>query len=343
MTTTKKFIIGILLLLAGLATGAASAQGIGYTPPPYVLYDSTGNPFPTGSGTALNFMPPAFTCYTIVASAVVPCSFSGGGGSSSTWPPTAQAPTFSPSAGAIAPGTTVTAACSSGTPYISTGTAAVAGGTGITVSSAETLYGSCQGSGYFTTGSAAYTATTTTYINTTFNEASAGAALAGTTPATCASGCVGPWALLNGNDWLYQSGGGAAITVTTANADYINSGQANETIRWTVTSSSSVNLNMLAHVTHTATANYFKVILNGSTGSVVPANVASGVTTNACTAIPGTVVGSYVLVLSGTSFTLTAPSGSCSGSLSASATGTEVGFAADTGASALSAFSVKSN
>jgi lysophospholipase L1-like esterase len=81
MTTTKKFIIGILLLLAGLATGAASAQGIGYTPPPYVLYDSTGNPFPTGSGTALNFMPPAFTCYTIVASAVVPCSFSGGGAS----------------------------------------------------------------------------------------------------------------------------------------------------------------------------------------------------------------------------------------------------------------------
>jgi hypothetical protein len=264
-------------------------------------------------------------------------------GSSSTWPPTAPAPTFSPSAGAITPGTTVTAACSSGTPYISTGTAAVAGGTGITVSSAETLYGSCQGSGYFTTGSAAYTATTTTYINTTFNEASAGAALAGTTPATCASGCVGPWALLNGNDWLYQSGGGAAITVTSANADYINTGQANETIRWAITSSSSVNLNLLAHLTHTATTYYFKVAMNGSTGSVSPFNVASGVGTAACSSIAGTVVGSYVLVLSGTSFALTAPSGSCSGSLSASATGTEVGFAADAGASALSAFSVKSN
>lgn len=80
-----------------------------------------------------------------------------GAASNSTWPPTTASPTFSPAAGSISGGTTVTTSCSGGSPYISTGSTAVAGATGIAVSAPETLYGSCQGSGYFSTGSAAYT------------------------------------------------------------------------------------------------------------------------------------------------------------------------------------------
>lgn len=83
-----------------------------------------------------------------------------GSGGSTTWPPSAAGPTFSPVAGAIASGTTVTTACTGGSPFISTGTTAVAGASGISVTTPETLYGSCQGSGYFSTGSAAYTVTT---------------------------------------------------------------------------------------------------------------------------------------------------------------------------------------
>ena len=80
------------------------------------------------------------------------------GGGSTTWPPSASGPTFSPAAGAISSGTTVTDTCpGSSTPYISLGTTPVAGGTGISVTSPETLYGLCTGSGYFTSGSAAYT------------------------------------------------------------------------------------------------------------------------------------------------------------------------------------------
>lgn len=83
-----------------------------------------------------------------------------GSGGGTTWPPSAAGPTFSPVAGAIASGTTVTTACTGGSPFISTGTTAVAGASGISVTTPETLYGSCQGSGYFSTGSAAYTVTT---------------------------------------------------------------------------------------------------------------------------------------------------------------------------------------
>jgi len=87
------------------------------------------------------------------------CTATNGVCSSATWPPSAAAPTFSPAAGAVTSGTTVTVtSCPSGsTAYISAGTTVVAGGTGISVSSPQTLYGSCQGGGYFTVGTAAYT------------------------------------------------------------------------------------------------------------------------------------------------------------------------------------------
>lgn len=70
-----KRIAGLVLLM--LAVSAIAQR----RPPAMLLYDSSGVPFPTGSGTALSYFPNAFTCYTIVTGSVVPCTFSGGGGS----------------------------------------------------------------------------------------------------------------------------------------------------------------------------------------------------------------------------------------------------------------------
>ena len=82
------------------------------------------------------------------------------GSSSAAWPPVAPGPTFSPAGGSYGSGVVVTDTCpGSATPWISTGVTPVAGATGITVSVSKTLYGSCQGSGYFTTGLASYTVT----------------------------------------------------------------------------------------------------------------------------------------------------------------------------------------
>lgn len=78
MKTTLAIIVGLVMAAAGLQ--------LGYTPPPRLLYDSSGALFPTGSGTPLGYTPAAFTCYTIVTGSVVPCTFSAGGG-----PPTGAA------------------------------------------------------------------------------------------------------------------------------------------------------------------------------------------------------------------------------------------------------------
>jgi len=178
----------------------------------------------------------------------------------------------------------------------------------------------------------------TVYINTTFTEATSGA-LAGTTPATCTNGCVGPWVLGAGTDWTYTNPG-ISVTIGTASYDYINSGQTNETLRWTITSATGP-VHVFARGS-TGFTNYFGVIMNpASGGTVIPQNIVSGSPVAACSTITGTIVGSYTLVLSGTSFTLTAPSGSCSGTITAT-TGTDVGLIADSGTIAMSAFSAKS-
>ncbi len=72
-----------VLIIIGLAISSAVAHGqaLGYMPPPLLLYDSSGNPFPNGSGTPLGYNPPPFSCYTVVDGSAVPCTFSGGGGS----------------------------------------------------------------------------------------------------------------------------------------------------------------------------------------------------------------------------------------------------------------------
>ena len=83
-----------------------------------------------------------------------------------TWPPSFTGLSFSPAAGSVSSGTTVTTSCTGGTPYIScNGTTSVAGATGCSVTAPETLYGSCQGSGYFITGSSVYTVASSSGCN----------------------------------------------------------------------------------------------------------------------------------------------------------------------------------
>jgi len=196
----------------------------------------------------------------------------------------------------------------------------------------------CTNAGTGNTITAPTCTATVVYINTIFNEASSGN-LVGTTPATCTNGCVGPWAV-NGStstDWTYT--GSSSITGSGAlQTDEINSGQTNETLRWTVTTNG--NMAVFGRFPGTGTT-YFVVQIVSGTG-VTPQNVVSGVTTNACSPIAGSTIGSYTLALSGTAFTLTAPSGSCSGTISAT-TGSDVGLIAVSGTNTLTAFSAKSN
>lgn len=78
----KKFalICGMIVAMVYASSIVVSVRAASYTPPAYILYDSSGNVYPSGSGTPLGYpRPPAFTCYTIVTGSVVPCDFSGGG------------------------------------------------------------------------------------------------------------------------------------------------------------------------------------------------------------------------------------------------------------------------
>jgi hypothetical protein len=117
-----------------------------------------------------------------------------------SWPPSGAGPVFSPVAGAISTGTTVTATCANGSPFVSTGTTAVAGATGIAISASGSLYGSCQGSGYFTTGSAYYTiasALPTAIHRWPMNEGS-GSTLHDTIGTTNLTGTNITWAIATG-------------------------------------------------------------------------------------------------------------------------------------------------
>jgi hypothetical protein len=78
---TMKKILALLFVLGAAINFTRVATAQHYVLPAYVLYDSSGNPFPTGSGTPLGYTPPGFMCYTLVSGSVVPCTFSGGGSS----------------------------------------------------------------------------------------------------------------------------------------------------------------------------------------------------------------------------------------------------------------------
>jgi hypothetical protein len=267
-------------------------------------------------------------------------------GGSATWPPTASGPTFSPAAGTVTSGTTVTDSCSAGTPYISTGATAIAGATGIAVSSPETLYGSCQSSGYFTTSSAAYTVGILTYVNTTFNEASSGA-LSGTTPATCANGCTGTWTLTGGsNDFAYS--GSNSISQTTPNPgstndfDVINAGVTNVVVRFNLSACTGTSGNCQFIFRRTSSTNYIALNCTVASGGSCQMYDGPGFGTIG-SAIAGTVTGGYTVTLTGTAVTLVTPNGTTSGTTAN--TGTYYGFdpQPNTTGMTLTSFSVKSS
>ena len=100
--------------------------------------------------------------------------------------------------------------------------------------------------------------TTSSVLSSTFNEAAAGAALNGTTPATCGSGCVGPWVADAG--FKLVSGGGVTFSGTVASpASYatINTGHADYTVTYGLTTTTA-NGNQLA-VRFTAPGNFVGV------------------------------------------------------------------------------------
>ena len=289
---------GSSFLIGGSNTACSAFNGL-----PCYLGANPGYPT-TASGGA------AYVGFTVLGAAT----------GSTTWPPTAAIPTFSPAAGAVTSGTTVTTSCTGGSPYISTGSTAVAGATGIAVSTAETLYGSCQGSGYFSTGSALYTISgVTTYLLTTFNEASSGSLLAGTTPATC-SGCTTAW-VNTSNNWTY--GTNLATTSTPGSSGVtiaqITTGHANATFRATI-SSCITPFGCELFVRRTDTNNYAYIYMSSAGTQLF--DVVAGVQTQIGSTITGTTfAGNYTVVMSGTAISLTTPNGTTSGTTANTGTG----------------------
>jgi len=249
-----------------------------------------------------------------------------------SWPPLGATPTFTPNAGEIASGATVTTACSGGSPFASLGTTAVAGATGVTVSATGPVYGSCQGSGYFTTGTAYYNVATSVYLNTNFTEAASGTNLAGTVPNTCTAGSGCTWVLASGTDYKYQTGGGVSSSTTNAQTDLINTGVTNEVIRFNLTKCTG---------TGTTSACQF-IVRYSSAGNYVAINIAAGTqnfftvfngnggsfTTIGASTPTGNILGNYTITLSGTTITVVGPTGTVTGSMTGtpSTSGTSLGF-----------------
>lgn len=64
-----------------LAVFLCSISAWAQTPRPFLLFDTSGNPFPSGTGSYTGPTPPPFTCYTNVGGTIQGCNFAGGGGS----------------------------------------------------------------------------------------------------------------------------------------------------------------------------------------------------------------------------------------------------------------------
>jgi hypothetical protein len=186
---------------------------------------------------------------------------------------------------------------------------------------------------------------TTIYVNTVFAEASAGTALAGTTPVICINGCAGPWTLSSGTDWTYQSGGGVATsTANLGNPDLIESGAVNGVMRismGTCTGGGGTNCQFRFRVVD---ANNF-IAVNATPGSsyVFVYDVVGGTVTTIAGPINGPLTGDYTITYTGSAISVTNPNGTVNGT-TANTTGTKVGINLDgTGSMSLSSLSVKSN
>ena len=202
-----------------------------------------------------------------------------------------------------------------------------------------------------------YTATTT-YVNTTFNEASSGTALAGSTPATCTNGCSGTWTAASGGPssgaWRYTTNSATLSgSCTSGGSDnfcpvYINIGTDNYTLRVNVSQFDTGNPAGLAFVVRWTNNSNFVTFLQSSSGTWGLYDVVGGTTTSIASGSLGTSTGTWTVVMNGTSAKLINPSGtSLTGTISSSNTSNNVGLSNNLtsflGSDIITAFSVKSN
>lgn len=174
----------------------------------------------------------------------------------------------------------------------------------------------------------------TTYLSTTFNEGSAAAAIVGTSPAICSSGCTGTWiAAANyptSNPWQFVPPGAIGAGACTSGVTYcpavINVGHTTYTLRASITDSllnaDSFNFaiawtNAANHVWIGCSAGVWDLydIVAGSANLITTGGACTNGTSNITIAKVGNVV------------TVTVPSGQFSGTVSGSNTGTNIGFA----------------
>lgn len=177
----------------------------------------------------------------------------------------------------------------------------------------------------------------TTILGTTFNEAGAGTPLAGTTPATCTSGCAGPWTLASGPDGTYQSGGGVLFTAPGTALDLIDTGNVNESIKFTVPSIGTSSDGQIV-VRFANTSNLIVVeVCNGSStcGGIVGISVLDVVAGSISTlgSENGTPTGNYTVVLNGNQITITGPGGTIGPFTTGNTTGTKFGMNLGAGSS----------
>lgn len=167
-------------------------------------------------------------------------------------------------------------------------------------------------------------APTATILNTTFTEGAASAPLAGTTPSTCASGCVGPWTLAGGPDWTYNGGGGGITQASVqTNPDLITVGTpANYTV--TMVLGQLPTAQQISLYAEYADANDTLQISIFQGFAIQCFQFVSGVRTSVCTALGAPTAGTYTLTFTGSNFTLTTPVGTTSGALTVS--GNKIGL-----------------
>lgn len=185
-----------------------------------------------------------------------------------------------------------------------------------------------------------YLAAVTTYMNTVFSEGAAAAVLAGTTPATCISGCTGTWTLASGTDFTYSS-----ISTATANTthDLLNVGVATYTLRFHISAYST----SLAQVIFRTVDENNTVAINIGPTSAQLYDFVGGVSTaiGSAGSYGGTgAIGDYIVVVSGTSVSVTLPGGAIMSATTANTTGTKIGFEMYTATTlAFTSMSVKSS
>lgn len=199
----------------------------------------------------------------------------------------------------------------------------------------------------------------TTYVNTTFNEQTAGTLLATTTPAVCANGCTGTWTATSGQPSSpihYSTNSASLNSVCTSGGTYqscpvyINTGHTAFTMRVNVTQFDGNTTAGLRFIVRYTDANNFVEFAQTSTGVWQIFDIVSGTATSKGTGTLGTSTGQWTVIMNGTSATLKNPAGTTLtgtivGNLSSNNVAVDSDLSGSFGATAqiISSLSVKSN